>query len=240
MLNILKSDIFRIIKGKLCFYSITGLILFGIFFGVVRDDTPSLESIQDGLSTASIFVSIFMINIFIIVWGHEFTNRVVNNSLIFGIKRSIYFYSKVLLTFGMTFLFLAVYTCALAITVWITSGGFSLLETLKIFFLQMPLYFVVSLLGVLLFNVIKSGNVASSIFVALILVGEGLISSVISTFFPAANALLDTLLFTNIRQLTDYLNLSGQTLSIIFISALVYGLILYVCSYIVFKERDFK
>ena len=240
MLNLLKSDIYRIVKGNLCFYAIAGLSLFGLFFGIVREDTPSLEAIKDGLSNASIFVSIFMINIFMVVWGHEFTHRVVNNSLIFGIQRRTYFYSKVLLTFGMTLLFLAVYTSALGITVWLTAGGFSLLEMFKMLLLQLPLYFAVSLIGVLLFNVIKSGNVATSIFVALILVGEGLASSVISTYFSAAEVLLDTLLFTNIRLLTDYLKLSGQTVGLIFSSAVVYGLICYMCSYQVFKAREFK
>ncbi len=240
MLSLLKSDSYRILKGKLGFYSVAGLIIFGIFFGIVRDDTPSLEVIQDGLSSASIFVSIFMINIFIIVWGHEFTYRVVNNSLIFGIKRWVYFLSKVVLTFGMVILFLVIYTGALASTVWITGGGFSLIEMIKIMLLQLPLYFSVSLIGVLLFNVIKSSNVATAVFVALILIGEGLASSIISSYFLAANALLDTLLFTNIRQLTDYQNVSNQTFVIVFSSALVYSIIFYVCSYMLFKERDFK
>lgn len=240
MLSLLKSDIYRIVKGKLGFYSAAGLVIFGIFFGIVRDDTPSLEAIQDGLSSASIFVSIFLINIFMIAWGHEFSNRVVNNSLVFGVKRRTYFLSKVLLTFGMTFLFLAIYTGALAGTVWITGGGFSLIEMFKIMLLQLPLYFTVSLSGVLLFNVIKSGNVATAVFVALILVGEGLASSFISSYFSAADVVLDTLLFTNIRQLTDYQNISGQTFGVIFSSTLVYAFVFYIFSYTIFKDRDFK
>lgn len=240
MLKLIKSDVYRIIKGNLCFYSAIGLILFGIFFGIVSDDTPSFEVIQDGLGSASIFVSIFLINIFIIIWNHEFTHRVVNNSLVFGIKRETYFLSKILITLAMTFLFLIIYTVSLAVTVMITGGGFSILEMLKIVILQTPLYLSVSLLGVLLFNLVQSGNIAASLFVAIILVGEGIISSIVSTFISNADALLDTLLFTNIRQLTDYVNISSQTMITIFGSAFIYSLLCGVFSYKTFKERDFK
>lgn len=240
MFNILKSDFFRIIKGRLCFYSAVGMIVLGIFFSFIGSDKTAFEIVQSGLSNSSIFVPIFLTNILVIVWGHEFSYRVVNNSLISGIKRSTFFLSKTVLTFILTILFILIYTFSLFTTTFVLQGAFDALPLIKIVLAQIPLYLTASALGVLLFNTIKSTYVSVAAFISIAFIGDSFISNIVATYFPKIESILDTLFFSNIRSLTNLSDLSTNFLTTIFASSFAYTLLALFISYSSFSTREFK
>ncbi|MCZ2259985.1 hypothetical protein [Sporosarcina sp. G11-34] len=240
MFNILKSDFFRIIKGKLCFYSAVGMVVLGAFFSFLGSDKPAFEIVQSGLSSSSLFLPIFLTNILVIVWGHEFSYRVVNNSLISGIKRSTFFLSKTILTFILTILFILIYSLSLFATTYALQGGFDPLPLVKIVLAQIPLYLTASALGILLFNTIKSTYVSVAAFISIAFIGDSFISNIIATYLPKLESILDTLFFTNIRSVTNLPDLSTNLLLTIFTSSIAYALLALFVSYSSFNTREFK
>ncbi|AOV08927.1 hypothetical protein [Sporosarcina ureilytica] len=240
MLNIIKSDFFRIMKGKLCFYSIVGMVVLGIFFGFIASDDTAFEIAKSGLSNGSLLIPIFLTNILMVVWGHEFSYRVVNNSLILGVKRSTFFMGKTVLTFILTILFVLVYSLSLFTTTFVLSGGFDVVALLKVILAQIPLYLTASALGVLLFNIIKSTYVSVAAFISIAFIGDSFLSNIIGTYLPKFDSILDTLFFTNIRNVTNLSNLSTSFTTTIFVSSIAYTLLALIISYSSFSTREFK
>ena len=139
MVNIIKSDFYRIIKGRLGFISALLIFLFGILLVVIARDYTVKELIESTLSSGSIFMPIMITNILVISWGHEFNYRTVNNALISGISRMKYFISKVLLTFLLMTLFLIMYSMGLTLATLVFKGSVDLGYTLKILSAQFPI-----------------------------------------------------------------------------------------------------
>ncbi|MGG5342426.1 hypothetical protein [Enterococcus sp. AZ192] len=242
MINLLKSDGYRIVKSSLCFYSISGLILVGAFFGFLgasSTDTAK-ELIQSGMSNGSMLIPIFLTNIFMVCWGHDFNYRVVNNSLIAGISRKKFFSSKVVLTFLLTLLFVSAYAGSLMITTLILKGSFPLEVALKPFFVQLPLYLAVSCVGIFLFNVFHASYTSVAIFIAIAFIGDTLLSNIISNYFKKFDFLLDTLFFSNLRSITDLSVFTNEQLKTALFSSLIYSVIALAVSFNIFRNREFK
>lgn len=241
MISTLKADFYRIFKSSLGFYSVAGLVVVGIAFGFLAssDNTPQLI-IQSGLSNGALLIPVFLTNIFMISWGHEFSYRVVNNSLISGMKRSTFFASKTILTFLLTILFIGVYATSLMITTWALKGGFSLSAALKPLLAQLPLYLAASSLGILLFNGLKASYISVAAFISLAFVGDTIFSNIISTYFAKFDFILDTLFFSNLRMVTDLSALSSSQVQTIFISSAIYAALALLISFRLFKNREFK
>lgn len=241
MINTLKADFYRIIKSSLGFYSVVGLMILGVIFGFMAsaDNTPELI-IRSGLSNGALLLPVFLTNVFMISWGHEFSYRVVNNSLIAGMKRSTFFMSKTALTFLLTILFVGVYAISLMATTWVLKGGFSLIMAFKPLLAQLPLYLAASSLGILLFNALKASYISVAAFISLAFVGDTIFSNIISTYFGKVDFVLDTLFFSNLRIVTDLSAISNSQLQTVLVSSVIYGLIALFISFSLFNTREFK
>lgn len=241
MVNTLKADFYRIIKSSLGFYSMAGLIVLGIIFGFLAsaDNAPQLM-VQSGLSNGALLVPVFLTNVFMIAWGHEFSYRVVNNSLIAGMKRSTFFFSKTILTFLLTILFVMTFAGSLIGTTWLLKGGFSLVVALKPFVAQLPLYLTTSCLGILLFNALKVSYISVAAFISIAFVGDTIFSNIVSTYFGKLDFILDTLFFSNLRMVTDLSAVSASQFQTIMISSVLYGAVALLISFHLFSNREFK
>lgn len=241
MINTLKADFYRIIKSSLGFYSVAGLILVGVIFGFLAsaDNTPQLI-VQSGLANGALLIPVFLTNIFMIAWGHEFSYRVVNNSLIAGMKRSTFFFSKTLLTLLLTVLFVGIFAGSLMLTAFLLKGGFSLTAAMKPLLAQLPLYLTASCLGILLFNVLKASYISVAAFISIAFVGDTIFSNVISTYLEKLDFILDTLFFSNLRMVTDLSTVSADQFQTIMVSSVLYGVIALFISFSVFSNREFK
>lgn len=239
---LLKSDIYRIIKSSLCFYSMAGLILLGVFFGFLgasSTDTAE-ELIQSGLSNGSMLIPVFLTNVFMVAWGHEFNYRVVNNSLIAGMSRKTFFFSKTVLTFLLTILFVTVYAASLISVAFILKGSFPLTVALKPVLVQLPLYLAASCVGILLFNVLQASYTSVAAFIAIAFIGDTILSNIISNYLEKFDFLLDTLFFSNLRNITDLAVITNDQLQTALISSVIYGVIALLISFNVFRNREFK
>lgn len=240
MVNIIKSDFYRIIKGRLGFISALLIFLFGILLVVIARDYTVKELIESTLSSGAIFMPIMITNILVISWGHEFNYRTVNNALISGISRMKYFISKVLLTFLLMTLFLIMYSMGLTLATLVFKGSVDLGYTLKILSAQFPMYLAVSSLGVLLFNVVNATYVSIMIFIVMAFIGDNIISMIIETYFKKLDFLMDYLFISNISNVTNISVLTNTTMLTYSTSAVALTVIFIMISYQTFKQKEFK
>ncbi|MDE5055516.1 hypothetical protein NDK25_25190 [Niallia taxi] len=241
MINTLKADIFRIIKGSLCVYSLLGLMILGILFSLLgSNNSTATEMVQSGLSNSALLLPIFLTNILMVAWGHEYSYRVVNNALIAGMQRSTFFLTKTFLTFLLVIVFIATYVITLMIATLIIKGGFPILPSLKIVLIQIPLYLAGSSIGILLFNVIHVPYVSVAAFISIALIGDSIISNIVSTYFPNLDYVLDTLLFSNLRNLVDLSVVSSEYLWTALSSGVIYAVVALLISFNTFSKREFK
>lgn len=240
MLNILKSDSYRIIKGQLGLISLLGIMVLAIFFGSISSDGDVLETLVGGLSIGTMILPIFFTTIYMMTFGNEFSYRVINNSLISGIKRHTYYISKVLLTFIMTIIYVVAFALTLVLTLKVTTGDWMIAEASKIVMAQLPLYLGVSSIGILCFNLIKTPYIAVAAFISVAFVGDNLIGSIVETFLPKLDFMLETFIFTNLGTLVGITTLSTQTLTTIMISCFIYSVVIIVIGYQSIKIREFK
>lgn len=240
MINIIKSDIFRIYKGKQCVFSMLGLTVLGIFLMVISGESSGFEAVKGGLTNGGMFIPLFLTNILVVVWGHEFNYRVVNNTLIAGVSREHYFISKVILTYVLTILFVSIYSVSLIVTAAILKGSIPMVIILKIIGIQLPFYLMAVSIGIFLFNSIQAIYVSVSLFIILAFIGDSLVSMIISTYLPKLDMILDTMIFTNISSVVDIQSLSTNLVGTMLISGCLYLVIAVSSSFILFNKRELK
>lgn len=240
MLNIIKSDFYRVKQGKLGYISAIVLFLLGLFLGALGKGYTTSELIESTLSSGSIFMPIIITNILVIVWGHEFNYRTVNNTLISRVKRIDYFTSKMILTGTLTVIALAIYGLSIVTSTFIFNGTIDVAYTLKILGAQLPLYLAVSSFGTLLFNLIDVTYLAITIFIVTSFIGDSLISMVIDTYLKPLKFLLDYLFMSNIGNMANIQVLPTTTIFTYIWSALICSVVFIAISYQLFNKKEFK
>lgn len=240
MFELLKADFYRIKKGNLGYISAIVLFLFALLLGALAKGYSTKEIVESTLSSGGLFMPIMITNVLMIVWGHEFNNRTVNNVLISGMNRLNFFISKFVLTAVLTGAYLMVYGIGAMASTLIFKGGIDFVYTMKILLAQMPLYLAISSLGVLLFNVINTTYVAIIIFIVAAFIGDSIISTVVLTYLKQLDFLLDHLFVSNISNIAYMSVLSTNDILTFVCSALIFSIVFGFISYQVLKGREFK
>lgn len=240
MFELLKADFYRIKKGNLGYISAIVLFLFALLLGALAKGHSTKEIVESTLSSGGLFMPIMITNVLMIVWGHEFNNRTVNNVLISGMNRLNFFISKFVLTAVLTGAYLMVYGIGAMASTLIFKGGIDFVYTMKILLAQMPLYLAISSLGVLLFNVINTTYVAIIIFIVAAFIGDSIISTVVLTYLKQLDFLLDHLFVSNISNIAYMSVLSTNDILTFVCSALIFSIVFGFISYQVLKGREFK
>lgn len=241
MFNSLKSDLYRIFKGKLCLISLLSISLFAIFLSFFSgDDQPALSSVKELLQVGGMLLPVFFTNIFVVTFGNEFTLRTINNSLIAGVSRIKSFFGKLLLALLLTTVFVSCFALVSSLATTFHTGDFTLVDTFKLVLMQLPIYFAITSLGVLCFNLIKTTYVAVAAFVTLGFVGEALLGNIITSYLPNLDFLIETFLFNNVSTMLHYTELSQKDLWTTLGSAILYTILAITISIYSLNKREFK
>ncbi|EPI01856.1 hypothetical protein D920_00398 [Enterococcus faecalis 13-SD-W-01] len=214
--------------------------MIGIGFTLLTKDKFSLDTVKNTVRMSSVLLPIFLTNIYMIIWGDEFSHRTINNLLVVKKNRFKIFVIKYFLTFALTLIFSLVIILACSFTTWFKIGGFPLLEILKILAAQLPIYFAVTSFGTLIFIGIPTSYAAVAVFISLAMIGDNFISSIISTFLPNLEYFLDTLFFTNLSNIVDFSIISPDTFRVMMLSGIIYGIFGAILSYMIFSIKEFK
>ncbi|MGM0337036.1 hypothetical protein [Enterococcus sp. AZ007] len=239
MITMIKADIFRIQKGRLfrrAFFLLVGL---GIFSGITSKGNPD-ELMRNGLSGGAMFVSLVMLTLMVVIWGHEFSFRTVNNVLAAKTSRTQYFINKLVLSYLCTIVFYLVFVISLLLTVLFTSGSFNFGMVGISCLLQLIFYIAAVSLGIFLFNSVSQIYLSVCIFTVLALLGDNIITGIVSEFFKSLDIFLNTLIFTNMSVITHFNELNSQTILLMISSAVIYSGIMVGISLFIFKNKEFK
>ncbi|SKA12901.1 hypothetical protein SAMN02745116_02510 [Pilibacter termitis] len=239
-MSTLKADIYRIYKGKLGVISLIFLALIGVFFTLISKEKNAFEALKGVLQFGNTLLPIFLTNIFMIVWGNEFTYRTINNVLVTGKKRASIFTVKYLLALMLTVVFALVFMTSASIAIYFKVGSFQVIDVLKIFAVQLPIYFAITSFGVLIFILIPTTYVAVAVFVSLAMIGDNFISTLISSYLSNWEKLIDTLFFKNLQIVVNLKEIPEETLRIIITSGIIYGIIGFIIAYSLFNTKEFK
>lgn len=240
MINLFKADVYRILRGRVSMFSLLGILILSIFLGNAPESGKNVDSLIGLFSIGTMILPLFFTSIYMATFGNEFSYRVVNNSLVSGVKRSTYYLSKVILTFVMTSIFVLVFFSGLILTLKLRTNNLFINEFFRVLIAQIPLYIGVSSIGILCYNLIKTPYIANVVFVSIAFVGDNLLSSIIGTFLPRLDFLLDTFIFSNLSNVIVTVISNNKISGSIFGSCILYSLILIFSGYFLIQKRDLK
>lgn len=240
MINLFKSDVYRILRGRVSMFSLLGIIILSIVLGSASESGKNIDSLIGIFSIGTMVLPLFFTSIYMATFGNEFSYRVINNSLVSGVKRSTYYLGKVILTFLMTTVFVLVFFSVLTLALKIRTNTLYINEFLRVLVAQVPLYIGVSSIGILCYNLIKTPYIANVVFVSIAFIGDNLLNSIIGTFLPRLEFLSDTFIFSNLNNVVVVAIADNKISGSIFVSCIIYSFILVLSGYFLIQRRELK
>lgn len=258
MINTIRADFYRLKHTKGFWIAQLILILF-ITFSIFNQATGSVGiSAQDmmeetsavkeipwtgtvslvTMSSMAIFVLYFIIPLFVIALGHDFSKETYKNSLTVGVSRSKYFFSKYITLVLITALQLAYFYLMSFITGSVLNGfgddfGKTFLwETLQSFALQ--LLFIMAILSFSVCLLYLTSNVIAAILTAVIL---PIVINLLQFFFQKIT-LFSWLDFQSIASQMMMTGLTDPDLPKQILTALITMGLLIIISLTTFKKRE--
>jgi ABC-type transport system involved in multi-copper enzyme maturation permease subunit len=227
MMNIIKADIYRIVRGKAIYITFAVLLALNILVvatmnqGTIGAAMGELdgslgydhESFRfDGINIAEVLytstdnTAYFLLPIFILVASHMFTHGTVKNSLSRGISRTKLYISKLLLSSCLTLLMLIFYIASGIVIATILRGyggtppdGYWL-HIIKVCSAQFAMLLALNCVGIFLIFSTKRTAIVNSVYIAFCLVPAIVVMSLINVN-PDFIKIYDFDLLGNMRKL---------------------------------------
>lgn len=238
---ILSADFYRILKGKLgliSLISVIGLIIFGyVVFNFQQGESSPVLSI---IRIITGFIPIFLTNIYMIVWGDEFSQRVINNVLITKIARVKVFVIKFILAYLLTLIFVAIVLMTIIIIAYSLGYKVDILDLLLRIGVQSFSYFVLTGIAALLFTCLSKPYVAVAIFISYAIVIESIASNLIIAYFPKFISVVETLPTYTLIEVINVETVKSSFVSTTILASLGYGIVLFIISCFIFMRKEFK
>lgn len=234
MLNYLKADMYRIIKGKDFIGSMILCLLFQLIFSYIMCINKTNEEFRMLISVSAVFIPLFSLKPLMFFWGSDFTARTINNLLIKSKNRLILFLYKTIATilFGISYLLISLIT---AIAFFSINGVMDIQLTINIVAYQLPFYLCIILLGIFLFNYIDSVNQACVLYLFIAVLFDNIASFIIAPL-DTLEFLREFLLFNKLKDIPA----NGNIWTMSSLIALIFSGIYFLVSYYLFQTREFK
>lgn len=238
---ILSADFYRILKGKLGLISLIMIIAL-IILGYTAF---SFQQVETNLAISIVriitgFIPIFLTNIYMIVWGDEFSQRVINNVLITKISRVKVFVVKFILAYLLTLVFVCIAYIVIISIAYILGHKVDVIDLLLRMGMQSFSYFVLTGLAALLFTWLSKPYVAVAIFISYAIVIESIASNIITAYFPKLIAVVETLPTYTLIEVINVNTLKSSFVSTTILASLGYGIVLFIISCFIFMRKEFK
>lgn len=234
MLNYLKADMYRIIKGKDFIGSMLLCLMFQLIFSYIMRDNKTNEEFRMLISISAVFIPLFFLKPLMFFWGADFTARTINNLLIKSKNRLILFLYKAIVTilFSISYLLISLITAFIFFSI---DGGVDIHLIIDIAIYQLPLYLCIILLGIFLFNYIDSANQACILYLFIAVLFDNIASFIIASL-DTLEFLREFLLFNQLKAIPA----NGNIWTISSLIALIFSGIYFLVSYYLFQIREFK
>lgn len=262
MINLIKADIYRIVRGKGIY--ITGAILLVLFvlqafgeigsIGISSDDMEGATAIVKGLTGREAPLNVmrandnllyFLLPIIIFIASVDFSSGTAKNVLSNGISRTKYYFAKLILSmlFCTVILISSVIIPTTIVTIMNGFGGAFdweyISQVLNVFALQLLLLFAVTSVGIFFTFTTRRTAVLNGLYLAFCLV-PAIVILMLYGFSEKFSKLLEYEMVMNIRR-SAYVNImAGDEIVKTIIVGLVFLTVSLVCGLALFKKCDIK
>jgi ABC-type transport system involved in multi-copper enzyme maturation permease subunit len=193
MFNLIKADLYRIVKGKAIWITFFLLLIFLIVSalagsvgtaGIYNEtlDTVMSENTKLSGSLVQLYqmatgdnLFYFFLPIMVIVITSDFNNRTAGNVLARGISRTKFYLTKLLLVTFLSLIFVAVYVTVPLIVGTLRYGmgtAFETFDYFKILCTQLPIYLAIIALGTFIGFTFKKTATLNAIYIPIFIVSQ--------------------------------------------------------------------
>lgn len=240
MLNLIRADLFRIKFKKILYVAFIALALIAIFYIGTADDIEINEIVAKSLTFGSVLLPLFFIPIYLYIWQRDFGTRFVNTILISGISRSKYYVTKLILTYLVGGILVIGYSVSVFIYSYLTLGKFSLSEMLLAAGVQLLLYFVVMTVGLMIYILVDSVALSTTVYLLFVLLGENLMGSLLNQFGFDVNSIFKLFLFQNLSKVVGIAHMDTKDIYTLLISGLIIWGLSIIVSILFLKDKEYK
>lgn len=239
MSHLLKAEIYRI-KCKKIFYLAVAVIMFIALFSVMSAESADInETIDKSLTYGTIILPLSFILIYLYVWQADFSSRFINNILISGVSRSNYFIAKLFIIYTMGIIMVISYSFPILFFSCISQGVlFS--HIVVVVMVQMLLYLVVLTMGLMIYILVDSVALSTTVYLLFVLLSENLISSLLNQIGFNVKEILKYFIFQNLSKTISIYDLDISERYPIVIGGLLLLAVSFSISMRMLKNKEFK
>ncbi|MDH6363903.1 ABC-type transport system involved in multi-copper enzyme maturation permease subunit [Enterococcus sp. PF1-24] len=240
MLAMIRADIYRIIKGQQGVISSIILLVLAVGLAWLGKDAGGEVASEQALVIGSLFIPIFLTVVLTVIWGQEINNRTINNTLIAGASRLKFFISKWLLICIWTIVEIAIFVVGFNLASLILGNGLLFNQLLPVIALQLPFYFAISALLLLLLNLFPTNTMAVLAFVTLLFMGDNLLQLLLQVLAEPLSFISEYFIFTNLNTMIHFAELTQAKIIAYITVALLGGVVCLISSGLIFRKKALK
>ena len=198
MFNLIKADIYRILRGKALWVTFGLLLTHSVFVGITGAigtvgisteetfeiaemvaEVTSGSSIQLGNMSTGDLLFYFILPIIVMVVSVDFSNGAIRNVLSRGVSRVEYYLSKLLLAMLLSSFLMLLFLTMPMIVGTVFHGFGNVFETysyFRIVLTQLPVYYAVVSIGTFIALTLKKTAVLNAVYIPMFIVAQIILS----------------------------------------------------------------
>ncbi|AIQ45774.1 hypothetical protein R70723_07675 [Paenibacillus sp. FSL R7-0273] len=203
MKTLLRADVYRIWRKKRLLLLTLAVMCIALLMVKTAGEQDALTVITRVLRSGTLLLPVMFIPIYLFTWHTDFTSRAVNNVLISGVSRKVYFGSKILLTYMVGTVLVAAYSLSAILSAYVLLGSFNPEKIMLTIGLQIILYYIVLSLGFMIYTLVRTTALPTALYLLIVLLGENLLNVLMSQMKMDAGRLSPYLLFQNLSRVVN-------------------------------------
>lgn len=237
---LLRADVYRMWRKKRLLLLTLAVMFIGCLMVRTAGEQDALMVITRVLRSGTLLLPVMFIPVYLFTWHTDFTSRAVNNVLISGISRKGYFGSKLLLTYLTGTVLVAAYSLSAILSAYVSLGSFNLGTIMLALGLQIILYYIVLSLGFMIYTLVRTTALPTTVYLLIVLLGENLLSVLMNQMNMDAGRLSPYLLFQNLSRVVSIGEFSRQDWSGMVIGGFVIWIVAVGWSWVRFSGEELK
>lgn len=237
---LLRADLYRLTKKKGLLLLTLAVMCIALLMVKTAGEEDAVTVITRVLRSGTLLLPVMFIPIYLFAWHADFMSRTVNNVLISGVSRKGYFGSKILLTYLIGTVFIAAYSFSAILSAYVLLGSFNLGKIMLTLGIQIILYYIVLSLGFMIYTLVRTTALPTTVYLLIVLLGENLLSVLMNQFNMDAGRLAPYLLFQNLSRVVSIEALSRPDWTGMIIGGLVIWIVTVGWSWVKFSGEELK
>lgn len=240
MIKLLNAEIYRAKYRRIFYVAEILLIAIALFSTMNTELTDKIDIIENSLTYGSVILPLSFIPIYLYIWQADFSSRFINNILISGVSRIKYFMTKLFLSYVMC----TILSVSFSLPILFASGGNFNDINLTQFFIRMGiqtiLYLVVFTMGLMIYLLIDSVALSTTVYILFILLCENLLFSLLNQIGFRAKDILNYFIFQNISKAVTFYGLNMSEKFSMLVGGIFWWSLSMIVSIKIINDKEFK